>query len=120
MPPSRLNTIDGNERDYAARFGALVREHREALGLRQDDVALASGVGRRFVIELEAGKPTCQIGKALLVASVVGLRTFDLLTQSLADTALLPAANAAARPPGFSEDDLPAYQPPAEQIGQRT
>lgn len=63
----------------AARFGALVRERREALGLRQDQIALATGVGRRFVIELEAGKATCQLGKALLVAEAVGLRVFDLI-----------------------------------------
>jgi y4mF family transcriptional regulator len=66
----------------AARFGALVRERREALGLRQDDVALATGVGRRFIIDLEAGKPTCQLGKALLVAEAVGLRLFDLIAAS--------------------------------------
>lgn len=66
----------------AARFGALIRERREAQRLRQDDVALATGVGRRFIIDLEAGKPTCQLGKALLVAEAVGLRLFDLLAAS--------------------------------------
>ena len=74
----------------AVRFGALVRERREALKMRQDDLALATGVGRRFIIELEAGKPSCQLGKALLVASAVGLRLFDLLSQTNADNALLP------------------------------
>ena len=66
----------------AARFGALVRERREAMGLRQDQIALATGVGRRFIVELEAGKPTCQLGKALLVAEAVGLRLFDLIAAS--------------------------------------
>lgn len=62
----------------AATFGALVRQRREALGLRQEDVALATGFGRRFIIELEAGKASCQIGKALAVAAAVGLRMLDL------------------------------------------
>jgi transcriptional regulator with XRE-family HTH domain len=62
----------------AARFGALVREKREAMGLRQEDIAFATGYGRRFVIELEAGKASCQLGKALAVAAAVGLRLLDL------------------------------------------
>ncbi|MFZ4807412.1 MAG: helix-turn-helix domain-containing protein [Hyphomicrobiaceae bacterium] len=77
-------------REAAARFGRLVRERREALGLRQDDVALATGVGRRFIVDLEAGKASCQLGKALLVAEAVGLRPFDLMTETNADNALLP------------------------------
>jgi transcriptional regulator with XRE-family HTH domain len=78
------------EREYAARFGALVRERRDAARMTQDDLALATGVGRRFIIELEAGKPSCQLGKSLIVAAAVGLRPFDLMTQDNADNALLP------------------------------
>jgi len=77
-------------REAAGRFGRLVRDRREALGLRQDDVALATGVGRRFIVDLEAGKASCQLGKALLVAEAVGLRPFDLMTETNADNALLP------------------------------
>jgi len=80
-----------NGREQAARFGAAVRERREALGMRQDDLALATGLGRRFIIELEAGKPTCQLGKALLVAEAVGLRPLDLMSAGAGDdNALLP------------------------------
>jgi predicted transcriptional regulator len=35
---------------------------RKALGLTQADLALAAGVGLRFVVELEAGKPTVRLG----------------------------------------------------------
>jgi transcriptional regulator with XRE-family HTH domain len=76
--------------DQAARFGALVRERRKALKMSQDDLALATGVSRRFIIQLEAGKPSSQLGRALLVASATGLRLFDLLAQDNADNALLP------------------------------
>jgi hypothetical protein len=41
--------------------------------MRQDQLALATGVGRRFLIELEAGKATCQLGRSLLVAQALGL-----------------------------------------------
>ena len=47
--------------------------------MRQDELALATGVGRRFLIDLEAGKPTCQLGRSLLVADALGLRVTDLL-----------------------------------------
>ena len=80
--------VDRAVREHALRFGKLIRERREALGMRQDDLALATGVGRRFVIDLEAGKPSCQLGKSLLVATAVGVRPFDIV--SAEDNALLP------------------------------
>ena len=82
---------DTQERRQAQRFGALVRERREALKMRQDDLALATNVGRRFIVELEAGKPNCQLGKALVVAAAVGLKPFEVKNpQSAEDHFLLP------------------------------
>lgn len=67
---------------FSRRFGALLRRRRSELGMNQSDLALATGVGRRFIIDLEAGKASCQIGKALLVAETLGLRVVDLLDKS--------------------------------------
>lgn len=79
MHDSRAETASAScAEGLAASFGTLVRQRREALGLRQEDIALATGFGRRFIIELEAGKASCQIGKALAVAAAVGLRLLDL------------------------------------------
>jgi transcriptional regulator with XRE-family HTH domain len=58
--------------ETAAAFGSMVRSRRKALSMRQDQLAMATGVGRRFLIELEAGKPTCQLGRSLLVAEALG------------------------------------------------
>jgi DNA-binding XRE family transcriptional regulator len=80
--------LERDARESALRFGKLIRERRETLGMRQDELALATGIGRRFLIELEAGKPSCQLGKSLVVAMAVGLRPFDLV--STEDNALLP------------------------------
>lgn len=63
--------------DTAVRFGSLVRLRRQALGMTQRDLALAVNVGERFIVELENGKPTCQLGKALAVARGVGIRLTD-------------------------------------------
>jgi transcriptional regulator with XRE-family HTH domain len=85
------SALENSARTHAQQFGAMVREQREALKMRQDDVALATGVGRRFILELEAGKPSCQLGRALVVAAAVGLRTFDLMAANNdSDNALLP------------------------------
>ena len=43
----------------------------------QRDLAGANGVGERFIVELEAGKPTAQLGKALAVAKSVGGQPHD-------------------------------------------
>ena len=54
-------------------IAASVKAARRALKLRQADLAAAAGVGVRFLIELEAGKPTVQLGKMLAVLSALGL-----------------------------------------------
>lgn len=56
------------------QFGAAIKTARKAQGLRQDQLAGAAGVGVRFIVELEAGKPTAHLGKALAVASALGLQ----------------------------------------------
>jgi HTH-type transcriptional regulator / antitoxin HipB len=58
-------------------FGTAVSGARKALGLTQRDLALAIGVGERFIVELEGGKPTAQLGKALAAAKAVGMRLVD-------------------------------------------
>jgi y4mF family transcriptional regulator len=55
-------------------LGAFIRATRVAQSLRQDQLAAAAGVGLRFLIELERGKPTAQIGKALAVLDALGCR----------------------------------------------
>ena len=57
-----------------ASLGAAIRAARKAQGLRQDELAGAAGVGTGFIVELEAGKVTIQLGKALAVAQALGLR----------------------------------------------
>jgi HTH-type transcriptional regulator/antitoxin HipB len=61
----------------SVEFGTAVGRARKALGLTQRDLALAIGVGERFIVELEAGKPTAQLGKALAAAKAVGMRLVD-------------------------------------------
>lgn len=55
-------------------IGEIVRKTRKAMGATQKDLALTSGTGLRFIIELEKGKPTCQLGKVLTVLQTLGIK----------------------------------------------
>lgn len=63
--------------DDARTFGELVQARRKSLGLTQRQLALAINSGERFIVDLEAGKATCQLGKALAAASAVGIELVD-------------------------------------------
>lgn len=58
----------------AKNFGDLVRHARKQTSLTQAQLAAASGTGERFVRELEKGKSTCQLEKALLIAQMLGIK----------------------------------------------
>ncbi|WP_144578777.1 helix-turn-helix domain-containing protein [Agrobacterium sp. DE0009] len=64
----------------ARDFGAAIREKRKSLGWTQTGLAARSGTGERFIVELESGKPSCQLEKALIVARTVGIEIGDLNT----------------------------------------
>lgn len=55
-------------------LGRLIQNRREAVGLTQAELAGYANVGRRFLLEVEAGKPTAQIGKVMSVLTALGLR----------------------------------------------
>jgi HTH-type transcriptional regulator/antitoxin HipB len=46
-------------------LGELIRQRRHTLNVTQQELALSIGGGERFIVDLEKGKPSCQIGKAL-------------------------------------------------------
>ena len=51
----------------------VVREARKAQKLSQDDLAGMAGTGRRFIVDLEKGKETAQLGKVLRVLATLGV-----------------------------------------------
>lgn len=60
--------------DTPSNLGNLIRETRKALGLTQSQLALAAGVGVRFIVDLEAGKPTVRLENVLRVVNALGGR----------------------------------------------
>jgi y4mF family transcriptional regulator len=58
----------------AKTMGEAIRQQRRRLKVTQKDLAMASGSGLRFIVDLEKGKPTCQLGKALEIVRVLGMK----------------------------------------------
>jgi HTH-type transcriptional regulator / antitoxin HipB len=54
-------------------IGNLIRETRKAQGLTQPDLAGISNTGLRFIVDLEKGKTTAQIGKTMHVMNMLGI-----------------------------------------------
>ena len=55
-------------------MGKAIRQRRKSVGLTQYDAAGLCGVGERFLSELERGKESASLGKALQVIKRLGLR----------------------------------------------
>jgi HTH-type transcriptional regulator / antitoxin HipB len=53
-------------------LGHALRTARKQLGLTQPQLALAAGVGVRFIVDLEAGKPTIRLENVLRVIDALG------------------------------------------------
>jgi HTH-type transcriptional regulator/antitoxin HipB len=54
------------------QLGDALRAARRQLGLTQPQLALAAGVGVRFIVDLEAGKPTLRLENVLRVIDALG------------------------------------------------
>jgi len=65
--------------DTPEQLGQLIRQARKTQKLTQVELAGVAGVGERFIGELEKGKPTASLGKALHVCKMLGIQ---LLGQS--------------------------------------
>lgn len=54
------------------QLGQALRSARKQLGLTQSELALAAGVGVRFIVDLEAGKPTVRLETVMRVIEALG------------------------------------------------
>lgn len=54
------------------QLGIALRAARKELGLTQPQLALAAGVGVRFIVDLEAGKATLRLENVLRVIDALG------------------------------------------------
>lgn len=64
-----MKTITNNQ-----ELGAAIRLERKRLGVTQKELAMTAGVGLRYLIELERGKPTARTEGVFKVLQVLGLK----------------------------------------------
>ena len=57
----------------AADFGQIIRKRRRELGYTHEFVAEFTGVSVTYISQLERGKKTAEIEKAIMLANVLGL-----------------------------------------------
>ena len=63
--------------ENADAFGKIIRKYRKRQSITQSQLAAVSDTGLRFISDLENGKPTVQLGKALQTARMLGI-TFEI------------------------------------------
>ena len=61
----------------AKKLGTYIKNTRKEQHLTQSDLAIAANVGVRFLVDLENGKETAQIGKVINVCRALGI-TIDV------------------------------------------
>jgi HTH-type transcriptional regulator/antitoxin HipB len=69
----------------ATDLGAFIRERRTKLGMDQVELAEKAGTSRKWLIEVEQGKPRAEIGLILRTLKTLGV-SIDLQIDSLANT----------------------------------
>ena len=57
----------------AKAFGKAIRERRKALHYTQAYLSEYTGFSASFISNLENGKPTAELGKAIYLANLLGL-----------------------------------------------
>jgi len=73
-----IKPISASERrsflSSAAELGEFVRAARLQQRMTQSELAEKAGIGRRFISELEAGKPTAELERVFYVCNALGVR----------------------------------------------
>lgn len=61
-----INTVE--------RLASVTRSARAEAGLTQAELAKRAGVGRKFIVDIEAGHPRAEVGKVMLVLKALDLQ----------------------------------------------
>lgn len=79
---SAASTPEMRRTKLGAVFGVLLREHRKALGMSQEDVAEKAGVHPTHVGLVERGQRTPSLDVASALAEAVGRSLSDLVREA--------------------------------------
>lgn len=73
FPIGKMGILDMRMIKTSQDVGTLIQTTRKAQKLTQTELAATAGVGVRFIVDLEKGKDTCQLGKTLRVLHMLGI-----------------------------------------------
>jgi y4mF family transcriptional regulator len=80
LPPTVAAEIDNilfdKQITSPKKLGQIIRIGRKQKKLTQTELSDLAGVGRRFLSELENGKPSLEFGKVITVANALGIDLF--------------------------------------------
>lgn len=93
-------------------LGLAIRAVRKSAQVRQDDLAGAVGVSRRFTAEVERGKPTVQFGRVLRLLDELGIA----LSIDIPDDASRALAVLKSRQPGTRVKNAAGVPADAKQV----
>jgi transcriptional regulator with XRE-family HTH domain len=64
-----------------AVFGGRLRELRQAAGLTQEQLALAAGIDRPFLVQIEGGKRSLLVERLDDIAKALGISILELFPE---------------------------------------
>jgi len=78
--------------DTIGALAHLIRATRLQQGFTRDELANATGLSPKFISQVEAGKPTAQIGKVMLLLGELGVRLYAESSVEISEATALKAA----------------------------
>ena len=78
MPKSATRAYSRYTKDATALLGGLIRIARKERKLTAQEVADRAGISRGLLQRIEKGDIKCEIGAAFEVATIVGVKLFDI------------------------------------------
>lgn len=77
MPLFRDSMVDRNQ--FYTELGARLRNKREALGLKQSDIAEAAGISRTSLTNIECGRQRILVDQLSLICHRLGVSAAEIL-----------------------------------------
>ncbi|MBI4785462.1 MAG: helix-turn-helix transcriptional regulator [Chloroflexi bacterium] len=74
-----LSFVGNIRHPIMARFGAALRERRKQQGMTQAELAVAAGLSRSYLSEVECGQESISLERAERLAEALGCKLSDLL-----------------------------------------
>ena len=68
--------------ELALAFGSVLRAHRKAMGLTQEQLGFEAGLERNYISMLELGQRQPMLGTLFKLAGALGIKPSELVAQA--------------------------------------